>query len=54
MFHTKNGCRLVTKAFNSLADAENYCDYHYNLGWVIWEFVKGDYSLSDLCEADPA
>lgn len=53
MFHTNNGCKLVTKAFHSLHDAEDYCDYHYQLGWTIFELVVGDYSLSDLCEADP-
>jgi len=54
MFHTGNGCRLVTKAFHSLSDAEEFCDYHYNLGWTIWELVTSDYTLSDMFATDNA
>lgn len=52
MFHVKNGCRLVTRTFHSLQDAEDYADYHYNLGWTIFELVTCDYTLSDMFCAD--
>ena len=54
MFHTKNGCRLVRRCFHSLSDAEDFCDYHYNLGWTIFELVVCDYTLSDMFAVDHA
>lgn len=52
MFHTKAGCKLVTRMFRSLCDAEEFCDYHYNLGWVVWEMCLVDTTLSDMFCAD--
>ena len=51
MFHTMNGVKLVRKVFMSLSDAEEWCDYHFNLGWTIWELNKVDTTLSDMFEA---
>lgn len=51
MFHTNAGCKLVRKVFHCLSDAEEFCDYHHNLGWTIWELEKVDTTLSDMFEA---
>lgn len=48
MFHTMNNLKLRRKTFLSLSDAEEFCDYHYNLGWTIWELVVVDTTLSDM------
>jgi len=48
MLHTNNGCRLVRRIFTNLSKAEEFCDYHYNLGWTIWSFEPVDTTLSDM------
>ena len=48
MIHTNNGCRLVRRVFTNLNKAEEFCDYHYNLGWTIWSFEPIDTTLSDM------
>jgi len=50
MFNVNNGCRLVTRVFFNISDAEDYCDYHDNFGWTIWEFCIVDTTLSDMLE----
>lgn len=50
MLHTNAGCKLVRKVFHHLIDAEEFCDYHYNHGWTIWEMCRVDTTLSDMFE----
>ena len=41
----------VRRMFNSLHDAEEFCDHYENNGWTIISLEICDYSLSPLLEA---
>ena len=40
--------RIRRKTFLFLQDAEEYIDYHANLGWTPLEFDRVDTTLSDM------
>ena len=48
MFHLEQKCKLNRKVFLSLSDAEEFCDYYGNLGWIVWGLDRVDTALSDM------